>query len=97
MKSVFVVYNQALGERLMELLHQLSIRGFTQWEDVKGRGTHKGEPHMGSHTWPALNSAIMSIVEDDQARRLLDGVARLNEQAEMQGIRAFTWNIEAAV
>ncbi len=97
MKSVFIVYNQALGERLMEVLHKLGIRGFTQWEDVKGRGTHKGEPHMGSHTWPALNAATMCIVEDEKATQLLAGVARLNEQAEMQGIRAFAWNIEAAV
>lgn len=97
MKSVFIVYNQALGERLMQVLHKLSIRGFTQWEDVKGRGTDKGEPHMGSHTWPALNSATMCVVEEQKAKQLLEAVALLNQQAEMQGIKAFAWNVEAVV
>lgn len=97
MKSVFIVYNQALGELVMKVLHKLSIRGFSQWEDVKGRGTHTGEPHMGSHTWPAMNSAIMCVVEEEKVKPLMEAVAFLNEQAEMQGIRAFSWNIEASV
>jgi len=97
MKSVFIVYNQALTERVAEMLDKLNARGFTQWKDVMGRGTHKGEPHMGTHTWPAMNSAVMCVVDDLLAAKLLDGVRKLNETAEMQGIRAFAWNIEATV
>jgi nitrogen regulatory protein PII len=97
MKAVFIVYNQALSERVTEMLDGLNARGFTQWQDVKGRGTNKGEPHMGSHTWPAMNSAIMSVVDDTLARKMLDKVSKLNEHAEMQGIKAFTWNIEEII
>ena len=97
MKSVFIVYNQALTERVEEMLNRLNARGFTQWKDVMGRGTHKGEPHMGTHTWPAMNTATMCIVDDELAVKLLAGVKKLNETAELQGIRAFVWNIEATV
>jgi nitrogen regulatory protein PII len=97
MKSVFIVYNQALTERVEEMLNRLNVRGFTQWKDVMGRGSQTGEPHMGSHTWPAMNSAILSVVDEIQAQKLLDGVRKLNEKAEMQGIRAFTWKVDESV
>ncbi len=97
MKAVFIVYNQALTERVDELLNHIGARGFTQWQDVMGRGSEKGEPHMGTHTWPALNSAILSVVDDDKAEELLAGVDKLNQAAEAQGIRAFLWNVEKSV
>ncbi|MFO7874196.1 MAG: hypothetical protein R6U62_06920 [Bacteroidales bacterium] len=97
MKAVFIVYNQALTERIDELLNRTGSRGFTQWQDVMGRGTHKGEPRMGTHTWPALNSAILSVVEADKADQLLRGVEEINKEAEQQGIRAFVWEVEKSV
>ena len=97
MKSVFIVYNQALTEKVDEIIDRLSIRGYTQWQDVKGRGTNKGEPHMGTHTWPALNSAIMAIVEDELVEGLLEEIRELNKIAEQQGVRAFVWGIETTI
>lgn len=97
MKSVLIVYNQALTEKVETMLDRLNVRGFTRWDDVKGRGTKSGEPHMGTHTWPAINAATLCVVDDQAASKLLQGVRVLNEKAEMQGIRAFTWNIEASV
>jgi len=97
MKSVFIVYNQALTEKVDEIIDRLRIRGYTQWQDVKGRGTNKGEPHMGTHTWPALNSAIMAIVEDKLVAGLLEEIRELNKIAEQQGVRAFVWDIENEV
>ena len=97
MKSVFIVYNQALTERIDEMLNRLNVRGFTQWKDVMGRGTETGEPHMGTHTWPVMNSATMCMVDDTMAVKLLEGVKKLNESAQLQGIRAFVWDIEGTV
>ncbi len=97
MKSVFIVFNQALGERVADLLDSLNARGFTQWQDVMGRGTVKGEPHMGTHTWPAMNSAIMTVVDENQAEKILSGISKINQTAELQGIKAFSWNIEEMV
>jgi nitrogen regulatory protein PII len=97
MKSVFIIYNQALGDIVMKMLDFLKINGFTMWEDVKGRGTHTGEPHFGTHTWPAMNSAVLAVVETEQVKPLLDAVEKLNEKAEQQGIRAFVWAVEQSV
>jgi nitrogen regulatory protein PII len=97
MKSVFIVYNQALTERVDEMLNRLNVRGFTQWKDVMGRGSETGEPHMGTHTWPAMNSATMCMVDDTMAVKLLEGVKKLNESAQLQGIRAFVWDIVGTV
>ena len=97
MKAVFIVYNQALTERVAELLDRAGARGFTQWQDVTGRGSQKGEPHMGTHTWPALNTAVLSVVDENIADKLFRGVEEINKTAEEQGIRAFSWNVEASV
>ncbi len=97
MKAIFIVFNQALSEKVLQMLDRNNVRGFSKWEDVKGRGTNKGEPHMGTHTWPALNSAILTFVEAGQVEKVLNAVNEINKEAEKQGIRAFVWNTEATV
>ena len=97
MKSVFIVFNQANTERVEYMLDQLKISGFTFFEQVQGRGTNGGEPRRGSHTWPEMNSAVMTIVEDDQVAPLLSTVKKLDNRNKEIGVRAFVWNIEATV
>ena len=62
MKAVFIVFNQAHTERVEYMLDRLEIRGYTWWTDVNGRGTETGEPRMGTHTWPEMNSAALTII-----------------------------------
>jgi nitrogen regulatory protein PII len=97
MKSVFIVYNQANTERMEYLLDKLEIRGFTQWEDVKGRGSVNGEPRMGTHTWPEMNSALMAIVDDEKVEQLLNAIKKLDAVNEEVGVKAFVWDIIQAV
>jgi nitrogen regulatory protein PII len=97
MKAVFFAYNQALTEAVNSILDRYQIRGYTKWADVQGRGTNAGEPHFGNHTWPAMNSAILAIVEDEKTEPLLTSLKKLDSKAEMQGLRAFVWNIEEAL
>src|SRR5574344_1139272 len=94
MKSVFIVFNQANTERVEYMLDQLKINGFTFFEQVQGRGTNGGEPRRGSHTWPEMNSAVMTVVEDDQVAVLLSTVKKLDNRNKEVGVRAFVWNIE---
>jgi len=94
MKAVFVSYNQSLTFEVQKILDELSIRGYTQWMDVKGRGSEKGEPHEGTHTWPELNNAHLTMVEDEKVAPLLDRLKALDERVEQQGLRAFVWNVE---
>ena len=97
MKSVLIVFNQANTERVEYMLDMLGINGFTFFENVQGRGTNGGEPRRGTHTWPEMNSAVITIVEDDQVDELLDTVKKLDMRNKEVGVRAFVWNIEQTV
>ena len=97
MKAVFIAYNQALTEKIDEILDELMIRGMTQWTEVKGRGSNTGEPHMGTHTWPAFNNTILAIVDKEKIEPLLNKLKELNKEVEDQGLRAFVWDIEKSL
>jgi nitrogen regulatory protein PII len=94
MKAVFIAYNQALTEAVNSILDRNQIKGYTKWADAQGRGSNSGEPHFGSHTWPAVNSAILAITEDERVEPLLESLKKLDAKAEQQGLRAFVWNVE---
>ncbi len=94
MKAIFVSYNQALTDRIMLLLNKHSIRGFTKWQLTEGRGSVHGEPHFGTHTWPAMNSSILAVVDESKVQPFLASLRELDSQTEMQGLRAFVWNVE---
>ncbi|MDR2131478.1 MAG: hypothetical protein LBP56_10025 [Odoribacteraceae bacterium] len=93
MKAVFISYNQALTERVDYLLEQLHVTGWTQFPLVNGKGTHGGEPRMGNHTWPEMNSAILTIVEDHVVPVMLKYIEKLDQVNRENGIRAFVWEI----
>lgn len=89
MKAVFIVYNQANTERVEYILDALNIRGFTYWENVQGRGTKNGEPRRGTHTWPEMNSAIVTVVPDEKVPELLETVKKLDNRNREVGVKAF--------
>ncbi len=97
MKAVMIIYNQALSDVVMDILDKLSLRGFTQWETVTGRGSEKGEPHYGNHTWPAKNTATLVVTEEENVEKLLEKLRKLNDQTQEQGTRAFVWNVEGGM
>lgn len=97
MKAVFIIFNQANTERVYYMLDRLQIRGYTFWEDVQGRGSTDGEPRQGTHTWPEMNSAVITVVNDEQVDELLDAVKRLDNRNKEIGVRAFVWNVEKTV
>lgn len=92
-----ITFDQAYNERIVELLDRLNCRGFTRWEQVQGRGTKKGEPHYGSHAWPSMCSAIMTVVDDHKVQPLLDKLHEMDQETEMLGLRAFVWNVEQSI
>ncbi|MBD5176901.1 MAG: hypothetical protein K2M56_06915 [Muribaculaceae bacterium] len=97
MKSVFIAYDQAHHEAIIEVLDRMSCRGFTAFGNVQGRGSVKGEPHYGSHAWPALASAMITFVEDSRLEGLLARLRALDEAKPLLGLRAFVWTIEQTI
>jgi nitrogen regulatory protein PII len=97
MKAVFIIFNQANTERIQYMFDRLEIRGYTFWEQVQGRGSVDGEPRQGTHTWPEMNSAVVTMVEDDRVSDLLQSIRKLDIRNKEIGVRAFVWNIEQSI
>jgi nitrogen regulatory protein PII len=97
MKAVFIVFNQTNTERVEYMFDRLGIRGYTWWENVKGRGSETGEPRMGTHTWPEMNSAALIIIPDEKVDILLEKVQKLDNVHKEEGVRAFVWDIVKTV
>lgn len=97
MKAVLITYDQAHHERILRLLDHLNCRGFTCWPQVQGRGTKTGEPHYGSHAWPSMSMAIITIVADDLAATIMDRLHEMDEETPRLGLRAFAWTIDATI
>ena len=97
MKSVLIIFNQAFTSRVEFMLDELQIRGFSFFEQVQGRGSIDGEPRRGTHTWPEMNSALLTVVPDEKVEELLLTVRKLDARNSEVGIRAFVWNIEQTV
>jgi hypothetical protein len=94
MKALFISYNQALTDRINKMLDLHGVRGFTRWGLTEGRGSIDGEPHYGTHAWASMNSGIITMVDDAIVDKLLAALKKIDENAEMLGLRAFVWNIE---
>ena len=94
MKSVLITFDQAYYERIIATLDRLNCRGFTYWEQVRGRGSKTGDPHYGSHS---MCSAILTMVEDGKVDSLLEVLHNMDKQTEQLGLRAFVWNIEKTI
>lgn len=97
MKSVMIVFNQSNTERVEYILDYFNLRGYTFFEQVQGRGSVSGQPHRGTHTWPEMNSVVITVIEDDQVPMLLTAIKKLDLRNEEVGVRAFVWNIEQTV
>ena len=97
MKSVFITFDQAFYERIMSILDRQNCRGFTYLEQVQGRGSKTGDPHYGSHAWPSMCSAIITMVDDAKVDTLLAALHALDVETEQLGLRAFVWNVEKTI
>lgn len=97
MKTVFIAYDQAHQENVIQALDATNVRGYTFLPQVGGRGTKDGDPHLGSHAWPTMNSAILAIVEDAQVQPLLHRLQQLDIDNPLLGLRAFVWNVEQSI
>ena len=97
MKAVFISYDQAHHEAIIEILDKSSCRGFTAFGNVQGRGSKTGEPHYGSHAWPSMASAILTMVEDHRVEPLLARLHQLDLDRPLLGLRAFVWSIEQSI
>ena len=93
MKALFIACDQALYDEVQQTMKELGVRGYTSWEEVMGCGTATGEPHIGDAVWPMMNSAIISITDDERCWKLLDALRALDAANPKLGLRAFWWEV----
>ena len=97
MKALFVVYNQAYNQEIVNLLENLGQRGYTVWEETGGRGSLDGEPHLGNHAWPTQNHALVSVMEDSLSHKAMAALRDLDASNPKLGLRAYVLPVEDAL
>lgn len=97
MQAIFIAYDQAHHEAILDLLERNSCRGFTSFGEIQGRGSRGGEPHYGTHAWPSLGGAILTIVDDARVDTVLERLRALDATKPRLGLRAFVWPVTATV
>jgi hypothetical protein len=97
MKAIFVAYNQAYNQEIVDLLEGFGQRGYTVWEEIGGRGSVSGEPHLGNHAWPTQNHALLSVVEDSLAPQVMDALRQKDAANPDLGLRAWSLPVDDAL
>ena len=94
MKGIFIAYDQAYNMDIANAMEKLGVRGFTMWQDIAGRGSQTGDPHLGNHAWPTMNNALLTFVDDSKVDTILEMIRAFDEESPALGLRAFVWDIE---
>ena len=97
MKAILITYNQAFYDEIAATLNSNGVKGFTEWNEIKGHGSETGVPHYGTHAWPTLNNAIISIVPDEAVDGILKQLKEKDLKAPERGLRAFYWHVEGMI
>ena len=97
MKAIFVACNQSIYDEVLDIMNRIQMRGYTGWEELMGCGSRNGEPHLGNHAWPTMNSALLTVTDDGKVDEFLKSLKELDEANEMQGLRAFVWDVTAMI
>jgi hypothetical protein len=90
---VFIAYNVAIHDEVMEMLRRHGVETYTRWDRVTGVGKSSGA-HLDTHVWPARNSAIAAVTSDDTARALLEAVREMRRSMSGAGIKGFLIPVE---
>lgn len=97
MKAIFIAYDQAHHDNIVDVLTRSNCRGFTSFGTVQGRGSNDGEPHYGTHAWPSLATATLTIVDDSKVDNVLEKLRELDSEKPRLGLRAFVWDVEKSI
>ena len=84
---LFIAYDRAIDEEVIDLLEGLDIKYYTKWRDALGVGRH--DPHLGDEVWPGLNNVTMVVAREEKKEELLSQIKALQASFPSVGLRAF--------
>jgi hypothetical protein len=99
MKIVFLVYHDILDDRINAMMVESEIDFYTKWENVKGKG-HLTDAHLGTRTFPGLNSVrMLALADEGKLPELIQKVEKMNAAAfrEDDKVRLFQMPLERIV
>ena len=93
MKMVFIVFNAAIEDEIMEALGKCCVTNYTKFPDLHGRGGHS-DPHLDTHIWPGANHGLLIAVDVIVKDKILKEVKNLKAEYAKEGIKAFVLPVE---
>lgn len=94
-KLIYLIFNSALEPEVMELIKKLKVSHYTRWDKVKGVG--ETGPHFDDEVWPAVNIALMSVIDQSLIEPLAEGVRKIRAEFPGEGIRMLVVPFEEIV
>jgi len=92
-KLMLICYNEAIDREVFEVLDDINVEGYTKWTKVLGKGKSSG-PHLYSHIWPKANNVVATVVSEQAAAMIFNGIRKMREKIGSEGVKAFMWEIE---
>jgi hypothetical protein len=99
MKFAFIVYHDVLDQRISDILNEIGIDYYTEWEEVKGKG-HFTDAHLGTRPFPGFNCVRMIAFENElKLQKLIEELENFNKEVERKDdqIRLFQLPLEKIV
>ena len=99
MKLAFLVHNDFLTPRVMDLIRHAGIDYYTRWDRATGKGPGT-EPHLGSGGYASTNSVLMIAFHDEAPlEKLVAAIAASNRDIKRADdrIRLFQLPLERIV
>jgi hypothetical protein len=99
MKFAFIVYHDVLDQRISNILSEIKIDYYTQWEEVKGKG-HLTDAHLGTRPFPGYNFVRMiAFDEESKLQLLIEKLMEFNKSVERKDdqIRLFQLPLEKII
>ncbi len=92
-KMVMVIYNEALGDEVMEVLNKCASKNYTKIPGVFGKGASSGT-HMGNDIWPGRNNILYIACAEENAKLILSYIKELRKKLGREGVKAFLLPVE---
>ncbi|MDD5347375.1 MAG: hypothetical protein PHT59_02030 [Candidatus Omnitrophica bacterium] len=92
-KMVFISYNEAIEDEVLETLNTCVVKNYTKIPGVFGRGTTSGT-HLGNDIWPGRNNLLLVVSDPQHVAQLVGSVKNLRKKLGKEGIKAFVLPVE---
>lgn len=93
MKFIFLVYDSALNEMVIDELAKVGATKFTQLPKILGSGG-TAEPRLNDGVWPGTNNGLLIGCDDELAVKVMAAARKLRQENPQEGVKAFVLPLE---